>query len=269
MARLRLAAMGVLAAALTACAGGPAPTAAPAPTGELRTASDTTSAEKRAGIRLQLAVGYFQEGKYEVALDEIKQALAADPQSAEAYGLRGLVYNAMGETARAENSFKEALALAPGNPDLQNNYGSFLCQTGRAPESIRFFEAALNNRSYRTPASALVNAGTCSLKMKNNDAAERYLLDALRVAPDLPVVNASLARIYHERRDSTRAGFFINRLTSTAKLDSLSADVLWLAIRVTHKAGDRTTEASLVSQLAKRFPSSPEYAAFQRGAFDE
>jgi type IV pilus assembly protein PilF len=105
--------------------------------------------------------------------------------------------------------------------------------------------------------------------MKNVDAAERYLLDALRYDPDLPATSAGLARVYFERRDYPRAGFFINRLTETAKLDTLSADVLWLAIRVKHMLGDRATEASLAAQLRKRFPGSPEYAAFERGAFSE
>jgi type IV pilus assembly protein PilF len=49
----------------------------------------------------------------------------------------------------------------------------------------------------------------------------------------------------------------------------LSADVLWLAIRVKHMLGERAMEASLAAQLRKRFPGSPEYAAFERGAFSE
>ena len=56
--------------------------------GELKTASDVTAAEKRAAIRMQLAVGYYQQGKHEIALDEVKQAIAADPDNAEADGLR-------------------------------------------------------------------------------------------------------------------------------------------------------------------------------------
>jgi type IV pilus assembly protein PilF len=115
----------------------------------------------------------------------------------------------------------------------------------------------------------MVNAGNCSLKLKHIDAAEGYLLDALRRDPELPAIQAGLARVYLERRDYQRAGFFINRLTDTAKLDTLSADVLWLALRVRHMLGDRALEASLAAQLRKRFPGSPEYAAFERGAFNE
>jgi type IV pilus assembly protein PilF len=249
---------------LAACAGGARNQ------GDIRTASDQTANEKRAAIRLQLAVGYYQDGKYEIALDEVKQAIATNPQSADAYGVRALVYTAMGENALADESYQRALKIAPASPDLSNNYGSFLCNGGGKPnEAMAYFEAALKNPHYQSPVSALVNAGNCSLKRHDRDAAERYLLEALRYAPDLPVVNVGLARVYYDRRDYTRAGFFINRLTETAKLDTLSADALWLAMRVKRKLGDRDLEASLAAQLRHRFPGSPEFAALQRGAFDE
>ena len=257
---------GALALALLAgCAG----TGGDAPR-ELKTASDQTAAEKRAQIRLQLAVGYYQDRKYEIALDEVKQAIAAAPDFADAYGFRALIYTAMGENALADENYRHALRLAPRNPDLANNYGLFLCDAGGRPDqALGLFESALKNPQYRSPAKALTNAGNCSLKLKNTDTAERYLLEALRYEPELPAIQAGLARVYFERRDYTRAGFFINRLTDAAKLESLSADVLWLAIRVKHTLGDRATEATLAAQLRKRFPGSAEYAAFERGAFNE
>lgn len=238
--------------------------------GELKTASDQTAVEKRANIRLQLAVGYYQDGKYEIALDEAKQAIAINPQAADAYGMRAVIYTAMHENALAEENFEHALRLAPGNPDIANNYGSFLCHAASQPaRAIPYFDAALKNPRYRSPVSALVNAGECSLKMKDREAAERYLLDAMRAAPDLPAVNAALAQVYYEKRDYTRAGFFVNRLTETARLETLSADALWLALRVERKLGDRNLEATLAAQLQHRYPGSSEFAAFQRGAFDE
>lgn len=253
---------------LSACAGNNGGLAGD--THELKTLSDQTAAEKRAQIRLQLAVGYYQERKYDIALDEVKQAIAANPEYADAYGVRALIYTAMGEKALADENYRHALRLAPRNPDLSNNYGLFLCDGGGKPaEAMTLFESALRNPNYASPVKAMVNAGNCSLKMKNVDAAERYLLDALRYDPDLAATNAGLARVYFERRDYPRAGFFINRLTETAKLETLSADVLWLAIRVKHMLGDRTTEASLAAQLRRRFPGSAEYAAFERGAFSE
>lgn len=238
--------------------------------GELKTASDQTAAEKRAAIRVQLAVGYYQDGKYDIALDEVKQAIAIHPDYAEAYGLRALIYTSMGQLPLADENYRQALRIAPGNPDLSNNYGAFLCQSLNKPaQAMPYLDAAIRNPAYGTPVSALVNAGVCSIKNRNLEAAERYLLDALRLNPDLQATNAGLARVYFERRDYGRANFFINRLTDTAQLDTLPADVLWLAMRVQRKLGDRTHEASFAAQLRRRFPGSPEYAAFERGAFDE
>ena len=259
-----------LAVAALALVAGCASNGAGSGSGELKTASDVTAAEKRASIRMQLAVGYYQQGKHEIALDEVKQAIAADPGNAEAYGLRALIYTAMGQLALADENYQTALRLKPGSPDLSNNYGSFLCTSLNKPaQAMPYFDTALRNPAYQTPVSALVNAGLCSIRNKNLPAAERYLLEAVRFNPELQASNAGLARVYYERRDYPRAGFFINRLIETSKLDTLSADALWLALRVQRKLADRTQEASLAAQLRRRFPGSPEYAAFERGAFDE
>ncbi|HEV2608658.1 MAG TPA: type IV pilus biogenesis/stability protein PilW, partial [Noviherbaspirillum sp.] len=53
------------------------------------------------------------------------------------------------------------------------------------------------------------------------------------------------------------------------KADIMTADVLWLAIKTERKLGDRAAETSLATQLRRRHPNSVEYAALQRGAFDE
>ena len=47
-------------------------------TRELKTASDQTAQEKRAAIRMQLAISYYQDAKYAIALDEIKQAITIE-----------------------------------------------------------------------------------------------------------------------------------------------------------------------------------------------
>jgi type IV pilus assembly protein PilF len=262
----------LLAGALSACGGAVRSsnaTGLQGSTTELKTASDQTSDDKRASLRLQLAIGYFQQGNYDVALDEAKKALAINHDYSDAYGVRALIYTAMGEMALAEENYQRAMRLAPHNPDLSNNYGSFLCQNGRGAAAMPYFESALKNPMYQSPVKAMVNAGDCALKMKNYEAAERYLLDALRFEPDFPTIHAGLARVYFVRRNYTRAGFFINRLTALTNPETMSADVLWLAIRIEHKLGEQATETHLGTQLRRRHPGSPEFAAYQRGAFDE
>jgi type IV pilus assembly protein PilF len=257
----------LLAAMLASCASGKG--SGSSGKAELATSSDQTADQKRALIRMQLAVEYYEQGQMAVALDEIKKALQADLELADAYGVRALIYMNIGEPGLAEDNFHRALRLAPRNPDLSNNYGSFLCQNGRAAESIAYFDVALKNSTYRSPANAFNNAGSCSLKMNDLASAERYLLQAFAMTPDLAATNANLAQLYYKQRDYVRAGEFIARLGKTAKMESLSADVVWLAIKVQHRLGDEGAQAGWVTQLRRHHAAAPEYAAYQRGMFDE
>ncbi|WP_076590992.1 type IV pilus biogenesis/stability protein PilW [Herminiimonas arsenitoxidans] len=237
-----------------------------APDGELTTSFDKTENQRRARIRLQLAIGYYQQGQMTVALDETKLALQTDPNFADAYSMAALIYMDQGEARLAEENFQRAIRLAPNDPDLSNNYGWFLCQNGRANQSIAYFESALRSKNYQSPAKALNNAGTCSLILKDKVAAERYFTEAFRQDPGNPTTSTNLARLNYERGDLERAKFYINRVT---KADVLSAEVLWLAIKIERKVGDRAAESSLVTQLRRRYPDSTEFAAYQRGAFNE
>jgi type IV pilus assembly protein PilF len=92
--------------------------------------------QRKVDIRMQLAVGYSSRAST-VALDEVKLALAADPQYADGYGMRGLIYQQMGELALAEDNFVRARKLAPNNPDLANNYGSSCARWGASRKPCR------------------------------------------------------------------------------------------------------------------------------------
>lgn len=223
-------------------------------------------AQRAAGIRLQLAVGYYEQRQLSVALEEIRQALQSDPDFADAYSMRGLIYMDMGEARLAEESFQQALRLSPNNPDFNNNYGWFLCQNGRPAQSIAYFENALKVRSYQSPAKALNNAGACSLKLNDKASAEKYFTQAFQYDPGNVATNASLAKLFFDRRDYDRARFYVGRVV---KADAADADLLWLGIKAEHKLGNQAAVQSLATQLRRRYPASAEYAAYQRGAFDE
>lgn len=228
--------------------------------------SSQSDAQKRARIRLQLAMEYYEQRQLQVALDEIRQALLADAEFSDAYSVRALIYMDLGETRLAQENFLQAIRLAPDNPDLSNNYGWFLCQSDRAAQAIAYFETALKNRAYQSPAKALTNAGVCSMKLQDYDAANRYLLRSFEIDPANPLTNLTLARLLYARGDAEKARFYLNR---TIKIDASSADVLWLGVKINRKLGDTLGEMSLAAQLRRRYPDSHEYSAYQRGAYNE
>ncbi|WP_050477231.1 type IV pilus biogenesis/stability protein PilW [Herbaspirillum rhizosphaerae] len=223
-------------------------------------------AQTRADIRLQLAIGYYEQRQFGVAVDEAGLALQALPDLADAYSVRALAYMEMGQGQLAESDFLRALKLAPGNPDFANNYGWFLCNDDRAAEAMPFFESAIGNRSYQSPGKALANAGACSMKLQDAQAAERYFARAFQYEPASLATNVNLTRLYFDRNEFERARFHIGL---AAKNNVLDVQALWLAIKIERKLGNQSAENDLAVQLRRRYPSSSEYAAYQRGAFDE
>jgi type IV pilus assembly protein PilF len=252
----------LLVALLSGCAG----MGQTAPQDDLRNSTDQSELERRAQIRLQLAVGYYGQGQMATALDEIKQALQIDPNFADAHSVRGLILMDMGESQLAQESFQRAMKLSPNNPDFANNYGWFLCENGREQEALGYFESALKNRAYASPAKALNNAGVCSMRLGDLAAAERYFNQAFQAEPANADANLNLSRLYYSRGDYQRARFYIARVL---RAENAGAAVLWMAIRVERKLGDHDAASSLSNQLRRRYPDSREYAALSRGAYDE
>jgi type IV pilus assembly protein PilF len=259
--RPRLAAA-LLVTLLSACAGaGQNP-----PADDLRNSSDQSELQRRAQIRMQLAVGYYGQGQLATALDEIKQALQIDPNFADAHGVRALIHMELGEPELAEESFRRAMKLAPGNPDFANNYGWFLCENGRERESLPYFDTALKSRTYSSPARALNNAGVCNQRLGDMAAAERYFNQAFQSDPGNADASLNLSRLYYTRADYQRARFYVSRVL---RAENAGAAALWMGIKVERKLGDQDAASSLSNQLRRRFPDSREYAALSRGAYDE
>lgn len=240
--------------------------AADIPVASLPRVAVQADARTRADLRLQLAIGYYEQRQFDVVLEETGRALQALPDFADAYSVRALAYMELGQAKQAESDFLRALKLAPGNPDFANNYAWFLCSDERAAESIPYFEAVIANRAYQSPGKALANAGVCSLKLQDAQAAERYFARAFQYEPASLATNVNLTRLYFDRSEFERARFHIGL---AAKNNVLNVEALWLAIKIERKLGNQSAENDLAVQLRRRYPSSSEYAAYQRGAFDE
>jgi type IV pilus assembly protein PilF len=226
---------------------------------------EPSAPRNRARVHTDLATLYYLRGNMSVALEELRIAVQADSGYANAHGTFGLVYMELRENKLAEESFRRALGLAPEDPDINHNFGWFLCQVGRARESAPFFRRALENPLYATPARTHAAAGTCALRSGELQAAEASLGSALRLQPDMPVALLRMAELRY------RQGRFIEARSTLSRLASVtqpSAESLWLALRVERRLGARANELSYANQLRRRFPDSPEYQALQRGQYD-
>jgi type IV pilus assembly protein PilF len=228
---------------------------------------DPKELDRRAQIHMELASGYFSRGQTSDALDEVKQALAARPDLASAYALRGLVYGAMNETGKADESFRQALQLAPHDADTMHNYGWYLCQQKRYPEADAQFAQALAEPTYRGASRTLLAQGVCQARAGRMADAEHTLSHSYELDPANPTTAVNLAEVLYKRGEYERARFYIRRVNTKDEL--VSAQTLWLAARIERKLGQDAQVADLGAQLRKRFPQAPETLLFEKGKFDE
>jgi type IV pilus assembly protein PilF len=265
MTRRFLACAGIAGALLLALGG----CATQTPSGgsaDVVTASDETDAHRRARIRMELALGYFEQGRTDIALDEIKQVIAIDPTFTEAYNLRGLIFMRMNDNRAAEESFRRAMSLSPRDSDTHHNLGWLMCQQARYPEAQRSFDTALANPVYTGRARTLMAQGVCYARAGDAAAAEKSLARAYELDPGNPVAGYNLANLLYKRGENTRAQFIMRQLNNG---EFANAESLWLGIKVERRMNNGLAMRQLGEVLKKRFANSREAAAFDRGAFDD
>jgi type IV pilus assembly protein PilF len=249
---------------LGGCATAPADSSTTA--ANIVTPSDETEQRRRARIRLELAVGYFEQGKTDIALDELKQVIAIDPNFGDAFNLRGLIFMRLNDLRQAEDSFRRAIALNGRDANAQHNLGWLQCQVGRYEESFRSFDQALANPLYAERSKSLMALGVCQARAGRLPDAERSLARAYELDAGNPIIGYNLANLLFQRGEFPRAQFYIRRLNNS---ELANAESLWLGIKVERRMNDRDAMQQLGEQLRKRFPQSRERGAYDRGAFDE
>jgi type IV pilus assembly protein PilF len=219
----------------------------------------------RARAHAELAGAYYEMGNLGVALEEVRLAIAADPNYAPAQNMAGLVYMELRDNAQAQAFFDRAMRVAPGDPDVLHNYGWFLCQTGREDQAIPFFMRAVETPLYRTPAKSYAAAGQCALKQGKTADATAYLDRAVRLDPNNPNALVGYARVMYQTGRYADAKTAIDRFN---KLGDPTPESLWLALRIERRLGDRTAETSLATQLRRRYPNSTEYRDLVQGKYE-
>jgi len=265
MNRLRRAALAALFLVVAGCDSLPQREGAGPVSESVSVTGDPTEGHNRAKVHSELAALYYGRGDMAIALEELRIAAAADPGYPLTYSMFGLVYMELREPKLAQSNFERALRLSPTDPDINHNYGWFLCQTGREGEAIKYFMQAVSNPLYTTPWRSYSAAGVCSLRRNNLKEAEDYFQRALRLDPNDPGSLLQLGQIRYRQGNLEEARRMVGRYNRFAEP---TAESLWLALRVERKLGERAAESSYANQLRRRFAASREYQQLQRGEYD-
>jgi type IV pilus assembly protein PilF len=226
-----------------------------------------TKAEQKlegARVHTELAQQYMANGDLEDALVKINKAFTFDPNYVPAHTVAAVIYQRINDLPNAEQHYRKAQSLAPDKGDTNNNLGWFLCDSeGKTAEALPYFQKAVADPFYQTPAVAWNNAGICEQKAQNLSAAEADFRKALQIDADNGGALYQLANVLYLQNDAFRARAFIQRFDALGKPTAAS---LKLGHDIESRLGNRDAALNYSRRLQSQFPDSEQARALDATA---
>jgi type IV pilus assembly protein PilF len=219
--------------------------------------------EAAARDRVALAAEYLKKGDSEKALAHLRLALKANPDSAEAYNLMGVVLEREGAFKKADKAFRKAVRLRDGYAQAQNNYGGFLFRQQRYKDAMKQFQAASEDMSYPNRSLAFEGLGRCAYMLGKQDVAAQALARALKLEPNLPLATLLSGELQFQQKNYEAAYSLYKRYLQLTSDAPQTAQSLWLGIRLERRFGGRDALASYELALKRLYPDSSEYKQYQ------
>lgn len=181
---------------------------------------------------------------YVSSLESARRALALDPNIALAHVAQGMVYSNQMRWADADRALRKALALAPGDAEVLNQYAQFLNAVGQLEPSLLEFDRALQ----RDPLSGISAAIRVQLRLilhrVDPDTAAAQIKAIIAAHPGSLFVHRSATLIYLALRRYPEAE---TQARAAATLNHADPDAMALLVR---GIADPRQRAAAVQALA-------------------
>ncbi|MFM2589826.1 type IV pilus biogenesis/stability protein PilW [Vibrio sp. TBV020] len=206
----------------------------------------TANARERSEARIELGIGYLNQGNMLKARENLEKALEHDPKYYRAQLSLAHYFEKVGEDESAEKLYKSALSQHPKNGNVLNNYGTFLCKHERYEQADKFFNKAINQPYYYLISASYENAALCALKSGNTEQAQQYFHRSLDHDPYRPRSLLNLAKLEIDNGDYTDARI---RLMQFHQRYGTQKPSLQLLIELEQRAGNKALEQKYRNKL--------------------
>jgi TolB-like protein len=181
-----------------------------------------------------------------------QRALSLDSNTASAYIAVGLANTFRCRWSEAEQAFRHALVLAPGDAEAVNQYAQFLSTIGQLEPSLREIERA-QQLDPLSPIIGVIHAGVLAA-LRRDAAAEAQIKSVLAAHPEFAAAHTwgAVQYIDHKMYPEAEA-----QLRSLGKLNGQNGDAKALLIR---GMADPTQRVEAVNSLE----TSPDNADIRR-----
>lgn len=206
-------------------------------------------------LNVELGIGYIKRKQYQPAKDKLEKAIEQNPENVRAYKTLAYLYANLGLEDKAKSMYETALELKPGDPDILNSYGAFLCSVDELDEAQEKFRESYSNPFYDSIYLAESNAGSCLIKQGKFEEAEKLLRKSLRINPKLAGSLLSMADVGVKTGKYLMARAYIQRFHAVRQP---TAESLWIQIQAEKALGAKDMYMKYARQLIRDFPDSDE-----------
>ncbi|GEM74524.1 type IV pilus biogenesis/stability protein PilW [Vibrio sagamiensis] len=155
--------------------------------------------------RVNLGVGYLQQGNMIRAYQNFQQALVYAPNYYRAQLSMAHYYERVGDEHKASKMYQSALNKHYNNGHVLNNYATFLCKKNLYDAADTMFNKAIAQPDYSLVPNSYENAGLCALKAGKTEKAKYNFRRAIDHDPYRPVSLLQLAKLQLENEEYSSA----------------------------------------------------------------
>lgn len=209
-----------------------------------------------AKARLLLALSYLDKNDRPQAKLNLDKALELSPNLPEVHSSRAYFYQRIGENLLAENAYQKALTLAPEDPDIQNNYGTFLCAQGQYSKAGTLIQAAIKSPNYSKVGRSYYNLALCQIEQSLYKSALNNLIKANKYEPTAADILYMGAALNYGFTDNSSAVSWYQEYASQNDPD---AEGLLLGVSLYRITGMDEQAKMLATQLQTQHGNSKEW----------
>ena len=167
-------------------------------TGLLLSCTTQNVAEKKAQAEATRNLGeaYLRQGKYRIALMQLKKAEEMFPSDHILQDDLGLAYLYLKEPDQAILHFKRALEIKDNYTPARNNLGNAYAEKKEWDKAIEQYKMVTLDLLYGTPQFPLSNLGVVYYEIQEYELSVKYYLKALEIKPDFVQALYGLAKTY-------------------------------------------------------------------------
>ena len=131
----------------------------------------------------------------------------------------------------------------------------YLCQKGKFERGEKLALEAAENRLYKTPEAALLNAGNCARSAGDVKRAEEHYRRSLQVRPRFAEALFQMADMQFQQTEYVSARAFLQRYMEVGRT---SAATLWLGFRIERSLGNGAEAQHYAQRLKSEYPNAAQ-----------